>query len=149
MLPPRRGIGAGRVPKARAVNSNAVPWRYSTEHTVHFAFAGVIETALLLPKLQGIFSHQNIWNANQAPWIQMIQNWLRKFEPTGLTLTSLQSGRPGTSRGQENLWVYENVFESNFICPLKHGLLSEICCSRSLGSWLGRSHAIYNDNDLE
>lgn len=54
-------------------------------------------------------SHYNIRNVNQAPTIQTIQNWVRKFESTGSTLTQPGRGRPRTSRDPENI---ERVRES-------------------------------------
>lgn len=66
-------------------------------------------------------SHYNIRNVNQAPTIQTIQNWVRKFESTGSTLTQPGRGRPRTSRDPENI---ERVRESGpFFMKIREAVL--------------------------
>lgn len=49
--------------------------------------------------------HHNLHNFNEAPSVQVqtINNWVVKFEETGSTLDKQRSGRPRTSRTDENI----------------------------------------------
>jgi len=48
-------------------------------------------------------AHYNIRHKNKAPLIQLIRQWVQKFEKTGSTINQPRSGRPRTSIVPENI----------------------------------------------
>ncbi|GBP11578.1 hypothetical protein EVAR_77722_1 [Eumeta japonica] len=57
--------------------------------------------------------HHNLRRFNDCSNIQTIKNWIHKFKETGSTLDKQRSGRPRTSRTEENIdLVRESVREN-------------------------------------
>lgn len=46
---------------------------------------------------------QSLRDINEAPSAQLIKNWVQKFEETGSTLNKPRTGRPRSSRTEENV----------------------------------------------
>lgn len=57
--------------------------------------------------------HHNLRNFNDTPSIQTIKNWVTKFEESGSTLDKKRSGRPRTSRTEENIDVVKQSIREN------------------------------------
>ncbi|CAK1579832.1 unnamed protein product [Parnassius mnemosyne] len=57
--------------------------------------------------------YQNLRNFKDIPSVQTIKNWIIKFEESGSTLDKQRSGRPRTSRTEENIDVVKHSIREN------------------------------------
>lgn len=57
--------------------------------------------------------YQNLRNFKDIPSVQTIKNWVIKFEESGSTLDKQRSGRPRTSRTEENIDVVKHSIREN------------------------------------
>lgn len=57
--------------------------------------------------------YRNLRTFNDCPSVQTIKNWVQKFEETGSTLDKQRSGRPKTSRTEENIDVVQESVREN------------------------------------
>lgn len=99
-----RGRGAGGAKTVRSVSGKSVAMERFTGADRAFCVREFYRNNFSATIARRKFrEHHNLHNFHDTPTVQTINNWVAKFEETGSTLDKKRSGRPRTSRTEENI----------------------------------------------